>query len=438
VTSAHDDKPSATEVGNYFISNYPPYSFWNETHVPALLERLEQAPPTDVGPFGVYLHLPFCRKRCDFCYYKVYTDKNAKEIRAYLDALLAEAEHAASRPYIAGRRPVLFYFGGGTPSYLSIAQLDELFTGLRRIFSFDATEEITFECEPGTLQESKIAWLREAGVTRLSLGVENFDPEILEVNNRAHRAKEIFTAYEKARSVDFPQLNLDLISGMVGENDANWRDCIAKTIALRPDSVTIYQMELPYNTTISRRMLDGEEAPVADWETKRRWTKEAFAELEKAGYIISATNTAILGPDVRFRYREALFGGVDLLGLGVSSFSHLGGFHAQNEHQIGPYVDRVERGELPILRALPLPDDERLIREFILQMKVGLIETAAFREKFGVDVTERFAEPLAKHAAEGHLRVEPERIVLSRDGLLAVDGLLPDYFKEEHRGARYA
>lgn len=430
------DAKSTTEVGNYFISNYPPFSCWTPEHVPALEVRLATAAGT--APLGLYIHLPFCRKRCDFCYFKVYTDRNAKEIRRYIDAVLTEARTAASRPYLAGRAPRFVYFGGGTPSYLSIPQLEKLFAGLQEIFPFDAAEEVTFECEPGTLQEAKIEWLRGAGVTRLSLGVENFSPELLELNNRAHRAKEIHAAYRTARRVGFPQVNLDLIAGMVGETDLNWAETVRETVRLAPESVTIYQMEVPHNTTLSQRMRDGSEAAVADWETKRRWTSEAFEALEHAGYAIGSAYTAKKDDDVRFLYRDALWTGADLLGLGVSSFGHLGGIHAQNEHQIGPYIERVERGELPVLRALPLSDDERLVREFILQLKLGVLRTAPFREKFGVDVTERFAAPLAAHAASGMLTVQDDRIVLSREGLLQVDGLLSDFFHDEHRGARYA
>src|SRR6185436_7388745 len=119
------------------------------------------------------------------------------------------------------------------------------------VSSWRSAEEITFECEPGTLTESKIASIRKIGVTRLSLGVENFDDAILEANGRAHRSAEIGRSYAFARSLEFPQINIDLIAGMLGETDKNWRACIQRTLELDPDSVTIYQMELPFNTTIS-------------------------------------------------------------------------------------------------------------------------------------------------------------------------------------------
>ena len=238
----------------------------------------------------------------------------------------------------------------------------------------------------------------------------------------------------------FDQINLDLIAGMVGETDENWRRCVDETIALLPESVTIYQMEVPHNTTLYQRMkVDGSDhAPVADWDTKRRWTAEAFEALEAAGYRIGSAYTASRGERTRFVYRDELWRGADLLGIGVSAFSHLGGVHFQDEHDFEPYLARVEAGELPIRRALRLGPEERMIREFILQLKLGAVDTGYFRRKFGVDLLQRFAEPLEEHRRAGLLVLAPDRIATTREGLLRVDTLLPSFFLDHHRNARYA
>lgn len=427
-----------TTVGNYFISNYPPFSFWTGEHTKDV-ERALAEPASDATPLGLYIHLPFCRKRCDFCYFKVYTDKNSAQIRRYLDGLLAELDSYLDAPYLAGRKLDFVYFGGGTPSYLSREQLRTLFEGLQSRLGWEATREVAFECEPGTLQEGKVELLKELGVTRLSLGVENFDANILELNNRAHRALEIDRAWDFIRSAEFPQVNIDLISGMVGETEDNWARCIERTLELGPESVTIYQMEVPYNTTIYKRMQDGSEvtAPIADWPTKRRWVEEAFKRLEAEGYTIGSAYTAYK-EGATFVYRDSLWNGADMIALGVSSFGHLGGVHYQNEHNFDPYLERVEAGQRPIHRALPLTDEERLIREFSLQMKLGRLDPAPFQEKFGVDVLQRFADPLRDHAAQGYLSIEGGIVRTTREGLLLIDTLLPDYFLDRHRGARYA
>src|SRR5664279_1145371 len=114
-----------TAVGNYFVSNYPPFSFWKPEHVGEVAAALGRPPKPDTA-LGVYLHIPFCRKRCHFCYFRVYTDKNASEIKRYLDAAIEELTLYAAKPFIGGRKPSFIYFGGGTPSYLSTQQLTYL------------------------------------------------------------------------------------------------------------------------------------------------------------------------------------------------------------------------------------------------------------------------------------------------------------------------
>jgi putative oxygen-independent coproporphyrinogen III oxidase len=429
-----------TTVGNYFVSNYPPYSFWRPERVGELHAALER--PFTVGtPLGIYAHIPFCRKRCHFCYFRVYTDKDSAAIRAYLDAMIKELTIYASKSFLGGRKPEFIYFGGGTPSYLSVDQLHHLTDAMKALLPWDQVEEVTFECEPGTLTDHKLKALRDLGITRLSLGVENFNDHILELNGRAHHSKEIFRAYQYARQVGFPQINLDLIAGMVEETEANWEACVRKTIELSPDSVTIYQMEIPYNTTIYRQMkAEGRlVAPVADWETKRAWVAYAFAELEHAGYTVGSAYTAVKDPArTKFVYRDKLWAGADLLSIGVASFGHIGGTHYQNEHDFDPYVRKLADGQLPIYRALTPTDEEKLIRELILQLKLGHVSRAYFKKKFGVEITDRFAGPLQTLQDWGYLTVENDQVLLNRDGLLQVDRLVYEFFLPEHRDARFA
>ncbi len=425
-----------TEVGSYFIANYPPFSVWSAAHVPAAIEALNRkvaSPP----PLGLYLHIPFCRKRCKFCYFRVYTDKNAAEVETYADALAREIALYAKCEGLAGRQFEFVYFGGGTPSYLSNEQLKRLIGRIREHWDWDRAREVTFECEPGTLRLSKLQTIKEIGVTRLSLGIEHFDDEVLSVNGRAHKSPEIFEAYQWARDVGFAQINIDLIAGMVGDTDAKWSDAVEKAIRLDPDSVTIYQLELPHNAVFSREMKESG-LSVADWATKRRWVDEAFRAFEAAGYEVSSGYTLV--KKVRhagFVYRDSLWHGADMVGTGVASFSHFGGVHYQNEDQWDDYIGRVQRGELPIARALPVTSHQRLIRELILQLKTGRLEGEYFRRKFGVDIHREFGEAFETIAQQKYGEVQDGKIRLNREGLLRVDALLPQFFEKEHRGIRY-
>ena len=434
-------KMDETDVGSYFVANYPPFSVWTDEAVADAALPALASPSADV-PLGLYLHIPFCRKRCHFCYFRVYTNKNASEVQAYLDVLAREWELYARQPAIAGRPLDFVYFGGGTPSFLSVRQLTGLVERLSAVTPWSDAREITFECEPGTLTEPKLSAIRDLGVTRLSLGVEHFDDSILEVNGRAHRSAEIFRAYEFARSIGFPQINIDLIAGMLGETDAKWRNAVEQTVALDPDSVTIYQMELPFNTTISSDRLHGGGQfadTVADWTTKRRWVNEAFATLEDAGYTVGSAYTAVKSPArSTFVYRDRLWQGADLAGLGVASFGHVNGVHMQNIDTWGPYVAAIDEGRLPLNRAYRPTEEERLIRELVLQLKLGSIRPAYFHDKYGVDIRDRFTAPLASLEADGYLaESSADRVRLSRGGLLRVDSLLPRFFLPVHTDIRY-
>jgi oxygen-independent coproporphyrinogen III oxidase len=434
-----EDPNQKTTVGSYFVSNYPPFSFW-ESDRRDLIEALVRKAPTVDTPLGLYVHLPFCRKRCHFCYFKVYTDKKSAEIRSYIDAVDQELAMYAGKPFLGGRTPSFIYFGGGTPSYLSSKQLQDLFGRLQSHLSWDAASEIAFECEPGTLSGDKLKVLRDLGVTRLSLGVENFNDELLELNGRAHRSAEIFERYDQAMALGFSQINIDLIAGMVGETPENWQRCIDKAIELKPHIITMYQMEVPFNTTMYQEMKAKNEtiAPIADWETKRQWIHQAFACFESAGYAVSSAYSAVReGTQHEFLYRDHLWQGADLLSLGVSSFSHIQGTHFQNEKDFVPYMQAIQNGHYPIRRAMTLTEEEKLIREFILQLKKGTIDNQYFKRKFDVDVLERFAEPLHQLRQEKALQIRDDEIHLYRDGLLRIDSLLPHFYLPKHHGARY-
>lgn len=440
-----------TGLGNYFIANYPPFSYWKPDHLSAANEVLN-SPPTPGTPLGLYLHIPFCRKRCKFCYFRVYTDKNARDIETYLNAIAKEVELLSARPIVGGRSLDYVYFGGGTPSYLSAGQLDGLMTRLQTIMPWSSAREVTFECEPGTLQKHKLEMLRKHGVTRLSLGVENFKAEILQYNGRAHLEEEIYRAYGWARELEFPQINIDLIAGMVGEDWDNWKRCIERTIALAPDCVTIYQMELPYNTVFSKELRKDESGrtpldqvstettqfEVADWPTKRAWVKYAFAELEGAGYTISSATTAVKdATKTKFVYREALWRGADMFGTGVASFGHVNGVHLQNVDTWEAYIECLDRGELPMGRAFPTTPRDRLVREVVLQLKTGHLDVAYFQQKYGADVRHEFAAAFRKLEGDGWLTVGETSIDCSRDGLIQIDRHLPNFFDPQYKGPRY-
>jgi oxygen-independent coproporphyrinogen-3 oxidase len=199
-------------------------------------------------------------------------------------------------------------------------------------------------------------------------------------------------------------------------------------------------MELPYNTVISQDILKkGVESPIADWATKRRWLNYAFEEFLAHGYEIAGSDiVATKRKTCRFIYRDALWHGGDMIGLGVSSFSHFGGVNFQNAHNFEEYVRILNEDRLPIYRAVSLTPSQRLIREMVLQLKTGKLDTRYFQQKFGIDVWNEFRPVYEELLGKSLLERDNGTIELTRRGLLEVDHFLPEFFEPELRNVRYA
>jgi oxygen-independent coproporphyrinogen-3 oxidase len=179
-------------------------------------------------------------------------------------------------------------------------------------------------------------------------------------------------------------------------------------------------------------------APVADWATKRGWVDFAFTELERAGYTVTSGYTAVRDVSkTKFVYRDSLWKGADLIGAGVASFSHIGGVHFQNVAEIGQYIETVEAGGLPASRAMATTPEERMIRELILQMKLGRVDAVYFHQKFNEDVRLRFADQWTDLASRNLGKWDEGGFVLTRSALLKVDTLLHAFFLPQHQNSRY-
>jgi len=419
-------------AGNYFVSAYPPFACWNEAGIESFCRSLDRPAPSNT-PLVVYVHVPFCIKRCQYCYYLSYDDR-FQEMDRYLGALTRELALYAEKTALLGRKVSSVYFGGGTPSLLSRPRIRRLMEDLQEIFPWSDAREVTFECAPRSVTEAKLGELRDAGVTRISLGVQQLDDEVLRQNGRVHLVHDVERTYEAARCARFEMVNMDLMVGLVAETDGSFLKSLDRVIDLSPECVTIYQLEVPFNTPLYRAIRDGEQSSMpAPWETKRERLKQGMVRLEEAGYRMRSAYTAVRDPERhRFVYQDEQYRGADLLGLGVSSFSYVGGVHQQNRTSLREYLEIVEGGELPQGRGYALSGGERLVREFVLQLKLGAVDAGRFREKFGAEVTESFRRPLTHFQELGWLTLEEDQVRLTREGLLRVDGMIPAFYLPEH------
>ncbi|MFQ5652990.1 MAG: coproporphyrinogen-III oxidase family protein, partial [bacterium] len=380
------------------------------------------------------------QRRLCFRYYLSYASRSFEQMERYIDALVQELQMYSRRPNVRERKVRFVYFGGGTPSVLSGARIEKLLSGLERVLPWDEVKEVTYECSPKTVTREKMEVLRQAGVTRISLGVQQLNDEVLGKNGRVHLVKDVEFAYSTIRQVGFEVVNLDLMVGLLGETDTSFEKSLERTIAMAPDSVTIYQLEMPKNTPLYQKYSSDRlhESP-ASWQVKRQRLRRAFARLDAAGYPLRSAYTAVRnGRPRQFIYQDDQYHGADLLGLGASAFSYLGGIHFQNLTSLSSYLQCVTEARAPVERIYCLSGEEQLIREFILQLKLGRIERAYFLQKFSIDVFDRFAPELARVEAAGLLVRNEHGLELTPAGFLRVDEILPVFYLPEHQGVRYS
>ncbi len=432
-----DEEP---QTGNYFVATYPPFATWTPETVGAVSRLLEKPQACSDAPLGLYVHIPFCVERCQYCYYLSHAGKSLRDMDVYVDAVADEWRLYRNTPAMAGRDPSFVYFGGGTPSLLPNKTLARVMDRLQSIAPWTAAEEVCFECAPKTATGSKLSILRDNGVTRVNLGVQSFNDDVLRQNGRVHLAADVDRAYEAIRIAGFPLVNIDLIVGLVGETEASFFESVDRVIAMAPESVTIYQLEIPVNTPLCHELdAGGVDVDLISWPEKRRRLGIAFDRLEAAGYTVRSAYSAVRDEkEHTFVYQDAQYHGADLVGLGVASFSYLDGVHFQNIASDERYFEHVRGQALPIRRAYELNNDERLIREFVLQLKLGHVDVDRLRDRFCVDPLHRFADALQELQRDGEIQVDVNGVTLTRDGLLRVDRFLPMFYLPGHRDAGYA
>lgn len=432
------DEAALPLEGNYFVAAYPPFSCWEATQATALRQALNTPADDWHRPLGMYFHIPFCLHRCEYCYYLSHAGKTRGQIDEYVDCLLRELSLLASRPAISQRSLRFAYFGGGTPSLLSETQMLRVFEALRASCSAADLEELTFECAPKTITKTRLVALRAGGVTRISLGIQQLDDPVLCRSGRIHGVADALRAYEGIRRAGFDYVNVDLIAGLAGQTDESFLRGLEEVIALRPESVTIYQLEIPRNTPLYKKRKAGEETDLADWSARQSRLAQGFDRLRAAGYTVCSGYMAVRDPRKhRFLYQSAQYRGDDLLGLGASSFGYFRGIHYQNCSDLEEYMNSLRDGRLPIDRAYELDAEERMTRRFVLELKLGSVSRHAFQSDFGVDPLDRFAHGIGELVRRNLLLVDPDRLSLTSDGLVRVDHLLPAFYLPRHRELAY-
>jgi oxygen-independent coproporphyrinogen-3 oxidase len=369
---------------------------------PQLREAIEQAP---AGPLSLYIHVPFCSSPCFYCGCNRVITRDRSRGVAYVARVLREASLIA--PLLAGKREIVqLHFGGGTPNFLSPDLIGELLRGLRHHFHFstEASRDFSIELDPRTLAAAELGDLAQLGFTRASLGVQDFDPVVQKTINRVQNAQETLALIHACRTHGLRSVNVDLVYGLPKQTLAGFGDTLDRVLEARPNRFAIYgYAHLPSMFRAQRRIHD-EDLP--DAETRLALLGLAVERLTAAGYqYIGMDHFALPDDELSRAQREGSLhrnfmgytthAATDLLGLGVSAISRVGGAYAQNPRELPAWEAAIDQGRVPVWRGLAMSRDD-VIRGDLIQslMCQGEVDTQQIGERHRIDFAQYFAEEL--------------------------------------------
>lgn len=363
---------------------------------------------------NLYIHLPFCRKKCHYCDFVSYPGVSASRVQCYLKALAREMElvAAALRP----GKVVTLYLGGGTPTYLSDRDLLGLITQVSNIFGLEEGCEITLEANPGTVTPEKLKAVRTAGVNRLSLGAQSFSDKMLATMGRVHKVKEIYQAFEWAREAGFKNVSLDLIYGLPSQTLADWEDTLNQALALGPEHLSTYSLELAPETVWGRQCAAGKLHPAAEEEVLAMYER-AREKLKAVGYVhYEISNFA--RPGFECRHNLVYWENRPYLGLGAGAASYWEGSRWQNHTSLEVYCEAVEKGDLPIAEREILNRRQQMAETIFLGLRLlrGL-SLKEFKNRFGEDLVEVYKEEVERLTDWGLVEIRGNYLCLTEKGL---------------------
>ena len=378
-------------------------------------------------PLELYIHIPFCVKKCAYCDF-LSGPAGEKEKEEYVKMLVDEIRNCPDT--VQNYRVISIFFGGGTPSLLTGEQIGRLMDTVREIFTLDEDAEITMEMNPGTVTEEKLRKYRQAGVNRLSIGLQSVNDEELRLLGRIHTYEEFREAYHLARANGFSNINVDLISAIPGQTVESWRRTLEQVMALSPEHISAYSLILEEGTTFYKKYVEDEakEGPkLPDEDAEREMYHRTREFLKDRGYErYEISNYAKGGRECR--HNKGYWQRIDYLGLGLGASSLLEHMRFFNTADMKEYIGNSAFPDKIRQNMESLTDADELA-EFMflgLRMTEG-VSMEAFAEYFGKNMENVYGEVLKKHLEIGMLEQKGDRIYLSRKGIHVSNGVMAEF-----------
>jgi len=363
---------------------------------------------------GLYIHIPFCSAICNYCNFNRGLFDAALKAR-YVDAVVREIEGAGTAAETAGADTI--YFGGGTPSLLDAQDVERIIHACDAAFDVAADREVTLEANPESVDVARLAAFRAAGVNRLSYGVQSFHDVELQRLSRLHTANRARAAVAEARAAGFDNVSLDLMMWLPQQSVGDWLASVDEAIALAPDHLSLYLLELYPNAPLKEAMARAHWSQAGDADAEAMYLS-ALERLDLAGYEqYEISNVAKAGRRSRNNLKYWQDG--EWLGIGCGAHSTRRGVRWKNVSATDEYIDRISRGQDAGVDVRTLSDDERLGDALFTGLRLSDgIDLGAIEARYGVDVWARYGEELRPFVEEGCLKREGSRLRLSRRGML--------------------
>jgi oxygen-independent coproporphyrinogen-3 oxidase len=346
---------------------------------------LEQTEPVQqlLTTAALYLHIPFCHTRCYYCDFNTYAGILPMR-ESYVRALTTEvtlAGKAAQHADGSQRRSRSIFFGGGTPSLLSVDQVTRLLEACFTSFAVDEGAEITLEANPGTLTQDQLEGLRRAGINRLSMGAQSFNETLLKTLGRIHSPEEIEQAVYYARSAGFTSINLDFMFGLPGQTMQHWRDTLQRALNLHPDHLSLYSLIVEegtpfYDWTREGRITPGDEDLCADMY------EYADDLLQKAGYVNYEISNWTL-PGKQSHHNLTYWQNQPYIGMGAGAYSYFGGRRYSNEREPAAYIKQLKAGRMPEVESEPVSREQEMSETAFLALRTAMgLHLPTFEQRF--------------------------------------------------------
>ena len=369
---------------------------------------------------GIYIHIPFCKRRCIYCDFFSTTQSEKKP--TYIHALCQELE--IRKDYLQGEDIETIYLGGGTPSQLSLEELESIFTTIYNIYKVKEEAEITLEANPDDLAPEYVAMLRQLPVNRISMGIQTFQEDILKLLHRRHTAQQAIEAFQRCRNAGFQNISIDLMYGLPGETLKTWKQDLQQAIALHPEHISAYHLIYEEGTTLWN-LRERHQVEEADEELSVTLFKTLIDELTQAGYQHYEISNFCL-PELHSRHNSSYWTGKKYLGCGPSAHSYNGLSRQWNVASLDHYIEGIISGK---------PDYEMEELDIYTRYNDFVITSirtcwgmplSYLRTEYGEDLY-RYCLRMAKpYLSQGLLETKENILKLTKEGIFISDGIMSD------------